>query len=103
MGARFAETSDIMMAKRRSGEILIKAGSLCVLVIGMAALNEDLRRHLMNALAGDRASEWAFVAGPTEQLTRQLFATLSDYQLAHGPLVAFGVVGVVLLGFMLRT
>lgn len=93
----------MLRIRRLGGETILSAGSLCLVVAGMTVINDDVRRHVIGMLSGDRATELAFVTGPAEQLGRRLLTIFADYQAAHGPLVAFGVVAAVLLGFMLCT
>jgi len=92
-----------MVRIRRIGTgLLVNGACFCLLATGMAALSEDMRRHILNLLSGDGISELAVVTVPAGHIFHQLAATFADYQI-HGGMVAFGAVAAVLVGFMCRT
>jgi len=91
-----------MVRIRRIGTgLFVNAACFCLLATGMAALSEDMRRHILNLLSGDGISELAVVTVPAGHIVHQVVATFADYQI-HGGMVAFGAVAVVLVGFMFR-
>ena len=81
---------------------VLNLAALCVLLAGMSLLSDDVRRHLMTVMSGDRAGELAMIAEPADRAARMVLDTLAAYQSSHGHLVAFGVVAFVLVGFMLK-
>jgi len=92
-----------MVTTRRGTEVVLNLAVLCLLMAGMALINDEVRGHLVNVVAGDRATELSMIAAPVGNVTRVVFATLRQYQGADGSVLAFGVGAVVLLGLMLRS
>lgn len=85
----------------RIQDALLSAGSVGVIVTGLAAMNDDIRRHVMNVVAGN-TSELAIVAAPIGRAATIAMKTMNDYQTDNGVLFAFGVAAVVLFGFLFK-
>lgn len=90
-------------ARHRSASILVTTGSACLLLAGMAVFSDEVRRHVANLLSGDRSGELAKVIDHVGQVTRAVVAVLGDYRATHEPLVAFGLVALVLFVLMIRS
>jgi hypothetical protein len=69
----------------------------------MAAIDKDVRRHIVNVVAGDSATGLALIAAPVDRLGHLAFELLSDYQTDNPVLVVFGLVAVVLFAFLFRS
>src|SRR5690349_9615815 len=54
-GLRFAAVPG-MVRTRRATEAVLNVGALSIVVAGMAAMNDDVRRHVVNVIAGDRGT-----------------------------------------------
>jgi hypothetical protein len=89
-------------AMQRIYDAFLTTGSIGVIVAGLAAMNDDVRRHIMNLVAGNVVSELAVVAAPVNRAATAAMKTLNDYQTDNGPLFAFGVAAVVLFGFLFK-
>ena len=83
-------------------DALISAGGIGLLVTGMAALNSDVRRYLGNFFNGDM-SDLVAVTVPVNRAARMAAETMNAYKTDDGPLFAFGVVAVVLVGFLFKS
>jgi hypothetical protein len=86
----------------RIHDAILTAGGLGLLVIGLAAINNDVRRHMAHLVGGD-TSELVLVAAPINRAARAAVQTLHDYQTDNGALFAFGVAAVVLFGFLFKS
>ena len=92
-----------MTRTSRSIEVFLHAGVLTILVAGIAAFNDDVRRHVVNVVAGDRTSELSLVAGPADRVMHTIYATAHSYAGSDGTLLAFGLGAVVLFTLMIRS
>ena len=92
-----------MTRTSRSIEIFLHAGVLTILIAGIAAFNDDVRRHVVNVVAGDRTSELSLVAGPADRVMHTIYATAHSYAGSDGTLLAFGLGAVVLFTLMIRS
>ena len=92
-----------MTRTSRATDVFLHAGVFTILIAGIAALNDDVRRHVVNAVAGDRASELSLVAGPADRVVRAIYSTMHSYAGSDGTLLAFGLGAVVLFTLMIRT
>jgi hypothetical protein len=87
----------------RIHEALLSTVALSVILTGMAAIDSDMRQHLVNIVRGDSVNELAIVAAPVTGLGHLALETLGDYQ-ADNPLVlAFAVAAVVLFALLFRS
>ena len=93
----------VMPQTRRAAEVILSVSTLCLLVAGMALINDEVRGHLVNAVVGDRAAEMATIAAPADHLVRFVVTTFRSAQGSDGTLLAFGVAAIALFGFMFRT
>ena len=73
------------------------------LVAGMMAINDDMRKRIVDVLAGDPSSQFATVTVQAKRSMQLTSSTLSDYAAGHEPLMLFGLVATVLLLLMLRS
>jgi len=92
-----------MVRTRRATEAVLNVGALSIVVAGMAAMNDDVRRHVVNVIAGDRGTELSIISGPADHATRAVFSTLHSYVGSDATLVAFGVAAVVLFTLMIKS
>lgn len=83
--------------------VILHATALSVLVAGLSAINLDVRRHVVNIVAGDAVSELAIIAAPVNQIGRLAVATLHDYEMANPLLMLFALAAVVLFVLMFRS
>ena len=84
-------------------EVFLHGGILTILIAGIAAINDDVRRHVVNVVAGDRASELSLVSGPADRVVHTVYAALHSYAGSDGTLLAFGLGAVVLFTLMIRS
>jgi hypothetical protein len=89
-----------MMQKRTVS--MLNAGGLCLLVTGVAAMNDDVRNHLSNAVFGDRVTEFSIIAAPARDAMRAATSMVGHYSSAPGSVLAFGIGAVVLFCLMFR-
>lgn len=80
----------------------LAVGGLGALVAGLMAIDSDVRRHVMNLVAGN-TSELELVAAPVNRAAHAAIKTLNDYRTDDGPLFAFAAVAVVLFGFLFKS
>jgi hypothetical protein len=85
----------------RIQDAILSVSSLGVLVAGLMAINNDMRRHVMNIVAGN-LGELTVVTAPVNKAARMAVHTLNDYQTDSGPLFAFAAFAVVLFGLMFK-
>jgi hypothetical protein len=83
-------------------DALLSAGGIGLLVTAMAAINSDVRRYLGNVFAGDM-SDLVAVTVPVNRAARVAVETMNAYKTDDGPLFAFGVAAVVLVGFLFKS
>ena len=96
-GVRFAARMQML----RIQDALLGAGGFGLLVAALAAINSDVRRHVVTLVAGD-VTELTIIAAPIDRAARVAFRALNDYQTDNGLLFAFGVAAVVLFGFLFK-
>lgn len=90
--------------RRATGETLLSALGLLVLVGSLVAFDPRVRDQVMTILSRDGAgSTAASLTATAGEIGSALLASARDQSLAHAPLLVFGVAGVVLVTFMLRT
>jgi hypothetical protein len=77
--------------------------SVIALLIGLAAINDDIRASMKALLSGHRSPELARVASSANDAAWQVMQAVKDQSLEHAPLTIFVVAAGVLLLFMLRT
>jgi hypothetical protein len=81
---------------------IVSLGGLALLVGALVALNQDMRRHVENILTGN-GSELTAITAPVNRAGRVVFQTLNDYRTDEGPMFAFALAAIVLVGFMWKT
>lgn len=74
----------------------------CLVVAGMAAIDHNVRRHVVNFVTGDAARELAIITAPANRFARVAFEALSDYRTDNEWLFGFGVVAAVLFAVLFR-
>lgn len=87
---------------RRIHNALVGAGGIALLLTGLAAINSDMRRHIVKVVHGD-ASELVIVAAPINHAARMTVEMLNDYQTDNEYLFAFGVAAIVLFALLFKT
>jgi len=87
----------------RATEAVLNVGALSIIVAGVTAMNDDVRRHIVNVIAGDRAAELSIISGPAGRVTHTVFSTIHGFVGSDATLVAFGVGAVVLFTLMFRS
>jgi hypothetical protein len=86
----------------RIQDAILSACSIGVLVGVLSMVSSDMRRSVTNVLAGD-ASQLVMVTEPINRAARIVVKTVNGYWTDDFPLFAFGVLGVVLFGFLYKT
>ena len=89
--------------QRRVRDWLIGAASLGVLLLALTVIDERIRGEVVAGLSGRPAPQLNESGQQVRSIAGTVRAVVTDYSAAHRPLVVFGVVGVGLLVFMLRT
>jgi hypothetical protein len=79
------------------------AASVAALVAGLAAIDSDIRAHVVGFFSGNAPSELSSVDWYVRDAARVVWHSVKDHSFGHGPLITFGVAAGVLLLFMLRT
>jgi hypothetical protein len=81
----------------------MSAGSVCAVVVGMVAINDDVRENLASVLNSDRSRDLAMIGARAQGVTRVVTQVVGSYGSEHAVLVGFGCVALVLVVCMLRT
>ncbi|HMF94954.1 MAG TPA: hypothetical protein VKE96_11690 [Vicinamibacterales bacterium] len=92
-----------MIRSHRLTEIVLSASALFVLVAGAALINDEVRKHVMNVVSGDGATELATIAAPAHRAALAVASTFGDVKAAPSSVVAFCVGAFVLFILMFRT
>lgn len=88
-------------AHNRAVSAVMQIATLSLLVAAMAALNDDVQRFVQNVMAGDRAQLVA-LAAPLDRAVHTVVDSFNALPISHGPMMAFGVLAVVLTGLMFK-
>jgi hypothetical protein len=91
-----------ILSRNRVAEGILSISSLGILVATMSALNENVRKEVVNLLTGDAANNLAMASAGVQRTTFTATQTVLDFVHVNTPLVAFSFVAVVLLLLMLR-
>ena len=89
-------------ARPRAVDAVIHVSALSLLVACMAAMNDDVRRFVVNMIAGDRVSELMIVAAPLDRVVRGVADSFNALPISHGPMVMFGALAAVLTWMMFK-
>jgi len=89
-------------ARPRAVDAAIHFSALSLLVACMAAMNDDVRRFVVNLIAGDRMTELMLVAEPLDRIVRSVADSFNALPISHGPMVMFGVLAAVLTWLMFK-
>lgn len=84
-------------------ERLIGAGSVCVLVAGIAALSDEVNLAVWGVIKGEPLVELSLGGWRLARIASMVTETLSSYAGDHTSLVLYGLGALVLVGLMLRT
>jgi hypothetical protein len=76
--------------------------SFCLVVAGMAAIDNNVRRHVVNIITGNAASELAIVTAPANRFARAALEAVNDYRTDNEYLFGFGVVAAVLFAVLFK-
>ena len=87
----------------RIHDALLNCGAFGLLMTALAAIDSDIRRHVLNVVAGDSMKEMAIMTAPVDRVVRVTFETLRDYQTDNGAMFAFAVAAVVLFAFLFKS
>jgi hypothetical protein len=91
-----------LSSRNRLADGLLSAGSLSVLVAGMAALDKGFRVELLSVLNGGSSSTFAPTGFQLQRMVQLVVDTVRDFGATYTPLVLFGAVAAALLLLMLR-
>lgn len=83
-------------------ERVMVAGCGCVLVAGVAALDDTVRRRVVGVFTGEAMSELSMAGSSVHRLVRTATEALG-YGSEGASLLYFAVAAVVILGLMLRS
>jgi hypothetical protein len=91
--------------RRAFGDLVISVGALIALLMMLAAFNPGLRQELSSRLGSEGAAtaQVADAESAARGIVSVVIIAVREQSIAHAPLTAFTVAGVVLLLFMLRT
>jgi predicted SpoU family rRNA methylase len=89
--------------RRQTTDVMIGAGSLGAVVVGMSMVNASVRTTVANVIAGDAGGDLSALAFNVQSYSHEWMRMVSDYRAANGPMVAFGVVAVCLAVLMFKT
>ena len=92
----------VLTQMRRLYNAILCAGGIALLATGLAAINSDVRRHIVNVFHGD-ASELVIAAAPIDRAARIAVQTLNHYHTDNGHLFAFAVAAVVLFALLFKS
>ena len=82
---------------------MIGASSVCAVVAGMSVINEEFRAQIASVIVGDPGGQLSALAFRAQGLSRELIRSALEYRADNGPMVAFGLVAVVLAFLMFKT
>jgi hypothetical protein len=90
--------------QRRLSSVAAAAGSLTIVVLGMAVMNARVREQLRHLLDGPRPSpDTLSTAYRMQDAVMVALDAMRDQTIEHAPLTIFALAATVLLLFMLRT
>jgi hypothetical protein len=78
-------------------------GGVLALMIGLAAINDEVRHAFVSPFRGGTPAELTTAGYYLRNLTSIVFVAVREQSLEHAPLVIFSVAATVLVIFMLRT
>ena len=82
---------------------LTVAGGLCALIAGMAAIDTDVRKELVQAMSGRGLSpQITSIVWRARELAGVAARAMREQGMEHAALVIFGLAAAVLVLFMLR-
>jgi hypothetical protein len=76
--------------------------SVLALGVGLAAMNEDIRRYVTSMFGRSASAELGDAGWRIEEAGRLVLQAVSEQSIEHAPLMIFAVAAGVLLLFMLR-
>jgi hypothetical protein len=78
------------------------AGGLLALLLGIAAIDPDVRASLAGLISGDASPQIPSIVWYLQDVARVLYQTVREQSLEHGPLMVFAIAAAALVLFMLR-
>jgi hypothetical protein len=87
----------------RFADAMVTAGGACMVVVGMAALDERVRMYLASLLTGDPSSELVQAGVRVQRVARIVMAAADGPGSEPVALALLAVASVLLATFMLRT
>ena len=91
-----------ILSRQRFTEGLLSVASIAALVSAMSAIDESVRRQLVDALSGGVSNGLGLAGASLQRTAYMAVGTVGDYGAAHTPLVFFVLVAVALFVLMLR-
>lgn len=91
------------MKRLTAAKVLPTLASFLTLAVGLAAINDDVRRFVKRLLAGSAGSDLREVTGPVHDAAVAVYYAVRDQSIEHAPLTIFVVAASILVFFMLRT
>jgi hypothetical protein len=82
---------------------MIGASSFFTVIAGMSFLSEEFRAIVVGLLAGDRGGQLTALAFKAQSVGHDLVRSAAEYRANNAPMLAFGVVAVVLAFLMFKT
>ena len=104
-GRRIAFRLAVQMTESKlanTAERVMIAGSGCVLIAGVAAMDETVRRRVLGVFTGEAVSELSLAGSNVHRLVRTATEALG-YGTEGASLFYFAIAAVVILVLMLRT
>jgi hypothetical protein len=89
--------------RRAMNDAMLTAGSVLALIIGLIAIDADVRNQLSMRLASHPLADVASTSDRVRAIASVVFVAAREQTVAHAPLAIFTLAAVVLVLFMLRT
>ena len=89
-------------ARRKATDAMIGVSSVCSVLAGLSVFSVEVRAWIANLLAGDPAGEVSTMAFRAQGFGHEVVRSLNVYRAENGPMVAFGVVAVLLALLMFK-
>lgn len=81
---------------------MIGLSSVCSVLAGLSVFSVEVRAWMTNLIAGDPGGEMTALAFRAQGFGHDLVRWLNAYRVDNGPMVAFGLVAVVLALLMFK-
>jgi hypothetical protein len=101
-GLSLAPTDHMHRTRGRAIDVVLFLLAVVIIAAGVAYLNEDMHRQMVDVIRGDRSSQVAMLAASVTRLTRPILETFHSYWAINPWLVGFGIITFVMFIFMLK-